>query len=149
MRDQLIKGLNYLGVRTIKEQTNVFRTVDPNNGNRPDITAVNLPGTDRFHLLDVTITSPIPACNPQSLTLAEAVKPLRAANTAKNRKNSKYLAAAHACNLEFLPIVFEITGRMHDDTEDLLRKVITNFAKSRNAPFNVEILDIVYYYDSP
>jgi len=135
VRDQLIKGLNYLGVRTIKEQTNVFRTVDPNNGNRPDITAVNLPGTDRSHLLDVKITSPIPACNPQSLTLAEAVKPLRAANTAKNRKNSKYLAAAHACNLEFLPIVFEITGRMHDDTEDLLRKVITNFAKSRNAPF--------------
>ena len=118
VRDQLIKGLNYLGVRTIKEQTNVFRTVDPDNGNRPDITAINLPGTDRSHLLDVTITSPIPSCNPQSLTMAEAIKPLRAAKIAKARKNNKCLAAAHACNLEFSPIVFEITGRMHDDTED-------------------------------
>ena len=135
VRDQIIKTFNYLGVRTIREQTNVFRTVDPTNGNRPDITAINLPGTDKPHLLDVTMTSPIPASQPQSLTVAEARKPLRAANNAKNRKNNKYLAAAHACNLEFLPIVFEITGRMHDDTERLFNKVISNFAKSKNAPF--------------
>ena len=47
-------------------------------------------------------------------------QPCRAANQYFQNKDNKYLALSQANNLEFLPIIFENTGRMHPKTDTFL-----------------------------
>ena len=134
-RDHVEKILHYCGILTVKEEAHVFQTADPNNNKRADISALNLPDTFVKHLLDIRLTSPIPAINPESLIMADAVKVDRAANHSYNEKLHKYEAIASANNLGFIPIVFEITGRMHPVAHTLLEDIIKKTSRDRFAPF--------------
>ena len=134
-RDQFERILRYCNILTTREEKNIFRGQDPDNGKRADISALNLPGKTVKHLLDIRLTSPIPATNPERLTLAQAKVPLRAANKSYEEKMRKYAADADDNNLGFIPIVFEITGRMHPATRDLLHEVIAQKARDKVAPF--------------
>ena len=135
VRDRIATILNYCGIFTTTEPKNLFRSTDPEDGKRVDISALNLPGKTVKQLLDVRITSCIPSINPESLTIAKAKIPLRAANKSFDEKMRKYEQAATAIGLGFIPIVFETTGRMHPVTRSLLVDVIQRAAKERGAPF--------------
>ena len=94
--------------------------INPDTNRRPDITAFNLPTTNRPYVLDVQLTSPCPP-NGVSLAIAQAQVPLRAANKAALNKERKYRAVAHANNLGFIVLIFETTDRMmHSDIDKLL-----------------------------
>ena len=67
--------------------------INPDTNRRPDITAFNLPTTNRPYVLDVQLTSPCPP-NGGPLTMAQAQVPLRAANKAALNKERKYRAVA-------------------------------------------------------
>ena len=135
VRDQLDRILRYCDILTVREERNVFRGEDPDNGKRPDISALNLPGKTVKYLLDIRLTSPIPAINPESLTLAQAKIPLRAANKAYAEKKKKFDEDANNSNLGFLPVIFEITGKMHPEVRTLLQDIITQKARQNSAPF--------------
>jgi len=135
VRDRVDNILHYCGVLTVKEEMHVFQAVDPANNMRADISAMNLPGKTVKQLLDIRLTSPIPAINPESLTLADANKDLRAAHHSHNEKLNKYQETARNCNFGFIPIVFEITGRMHPVTHALFTTLIKKTAQDKLAPF--------------
>jgi hypothetical protein len=135
IRDQFEKILQYGSILTVREEKNIFRANDPDNGKRVDISALNLPGKTVKHLLDIRLTSPIPATNPEALTLAKAKIPLRAATKSYGEKMNKYLNIAKENDLGFIPIVFEITGRMHPVTRTLLHDVIKKAATEKAAPY--------------
>ena len=135
IRDQFERILRYCDILTVREERNVFRGVDPDNGKRPDISALNLPGKTIKQLLDIRLTSPVPATNPENLLMPQAVIPLRAAKKAYDEKMRKFNEDANNSNLGFIPIVFEITGKMHPVTRDLLHQVIQQKARLKVAPF--------------
>jgi hypothetical protein len=135
IRDQLDRILRYCNILTVREEKNVFRGNDPENGKRPDISALNLPGKTVKYLLDVRLTSPIPAINPESLTLAQAKIPCRAANKAFAEKMKKFHEDASNNNLGFLPVIFEITGKMHPEVRTLLHSIVSQKSKQNSAPF--------------
>jgi hypothetical protein len=83
----------------------------------------------------VRLTSPIPAINPESLTLAQAKIPCRAANKAFAEKMKKFHEDASNNNLGFLPVIFEITGKMHPEVRTLLHSIVSQKSKQNSAPF--------------
>ena len=87
LRDCIISTFNHLGLQTIREPTNQFRAVNPEDSCRPDIKVLGL--SDRPLLLDVTVTSPVPANNPHSLSFSDAKIPLR---QSKRRHQTKVKA---------------------------------------------------------
>ena len=56
------------------------------------------------------------------LSKNHALQSCRAANMCFKRKVKKYGAISEANNLEFLPLIFETTGKMHPKTEIIKRR---------------------------
>jgi len=134
VRDQIAKILRYCGVNIIIEEQHAFAGNNPDTNRRPDLTAFNLPTTNRPQVLDVQLTSPCPP-NGGALTMAQAQVPLRAANKAAVNKERKYRAVAPANNLGFIPLIFETTGRMHSNIDKLLHNSIKAAAINKGIPF--------------
>jgi hypothetical protein len=134
IRDQLVKMMSHSGVSTITEERDCFRAQDPENGCRGDISAFNIPNRPGKHILDVRLSSPVPPNTPTSLTLSQAKINFRAGNKAYASKEHKYDAMAAAANLGFLPIIFEITGKMHPSTRTILQSMITKSSEARSTP---------------
>jgi hypothetical protein len=134
MRDQVSKILRYCGVNTRVEHRGDFAGHDPNNNQRADITCFNLVNSSRPHTLDVQMTSPVPA-NGAPITMAQAKTPLRAANIAATRKERTYREIAPANNLGFIPVIFEITGSLHDQILKLLRVHLQSASATKAIPF--------------
>ena len=136
IRDQAARIFNYCGIFTKIEEKNLFREVDPDNGQRAgDISALNVPNRTGKQLLDIRLTSPIPAINPESLTLLQAKVHLRAANKSYNEKMKKCNDIAKANGLGFIPMVIEITGRMHPVAFRIFEDIVRKASKDRDAPF--------------
>jgi hypothetical protein len=134
IRDQIVAMMSHSGVSTITEERDCFRAQDPENGCRGDISAFNIPNLPGKHILDVRLASPVPPNSPASLTLSQAQVDFRAGNKAFSDKERKYSSMASAANLGFLPIVFEITGKMHPATKRLLSSMMKKSSENRNAP---------------
>ena len=75
-------------------------------------------------ILDISVTHPVPIISNRTLSRNEALQPCRAANQCFNRKEAKYREISTANNLEFLPIIFETTGKTHPKTEFLADKLL-------------------------
>ena len=133
LRDSIISTFNHLGLQTIREPTNQFRAVNPEDSCRPDIKVLGL--SDRPLLLDVTVTSPVPANNPHTLSFSDAKIPLRQSKRRHQTKVKDYECKSIQNNMDFLPIVFESTGNMHPDAVNLLKKVVNRYCRDKNAPF--------------
>ena len=97
---------------------------------RPDIVVYNFPNQTQPQVLDIQITSPVPYRS-GTLTISQARVPLRPANKAVANKQRKYNGLAAANNLGFIPIVFEITGRLHSQATDLLRAALQTASERR------------------
>jgi hypothetical protein len=136
VRDQIVTILSYCGVSTKTEERNCFRAQDPDNEMRADISAFNLPDHGGTVLLDVRLTSPVPA-NDGPLTRRAAARRFRAGELSFKEKRRTYQALAERSNLGFEAIVFEITGQMHESTRLLLDSCLRQAARIRNAPFKV------------
>jgi hypothetical protein len=136
VRDTFNAMLNHCGIKTIVEEKNCFKSVDPDNGMKLDISAINLPGYPMKQLLDIRITCPCPTDGKTMLTSAQALTPLRAANHSHHDKLRKYQKNAQFSNLGCLPIVFEVTGAMHPTVFDLIDKVTYNRCKILKSSFN-------------
>ena len=76
-------------------------------------------------ILDISVTHPVPINSNRTLSRNEALHPCRAANQCYNRKEAKYREISTAKNLEFLPIIFETTGKMHLKTESFIERLLT------------------------
>jgi hypothetical protein len=138
VRDQIANILGYCGVYSLTEERDIFRTIDPDNGSRPaDISAFNLPTIPGKQLLDIRITSSIPPNNPANFTIEQANSTDRAVNRSFKEKERKYKDISSSLDLGFLPLVFEISGRMHPATEQLLQDCLQHASNSRHIPFPV------------
>jgi hypothetical protein len=72
-----------------------------------------------------------------SLSLKVAATSRRAANRRHREKNAKYLHLAESSNLEFLPLVFEISGAMHDETLSFFASLAKTVSEQKKIPQSV------------
>ena len=127
----IIKDIcNFSGLVTRLEEQRCFQESDPECNRRPDVSLANYPFKDpllqgRKLILDIAVTHPVPIQGNKTLSRYEALQPCRAANKYFQIKNHSYLTLSQANNLEFLPLIFENTGRMHPKTELFLDEVIS------------------------
>ena len=84
-------------------------------------------------IIDVAATHPVSIQGNKTLSRNEALQPCRAANKYYQIKNHNYLTLSQANNLEFLPLIFENTGRMHPKTESFLDEVISHMLQNIDA----------------
>ena len=118
----LVGIIKAAGKRTKLEEHAAFVEADPESLKRPDITVeeVSFPMVGQQQqntiLMDVNVTQPTK--KDSKLSLAQATKINRALDISISIKNKKYVELSTLCGLNFLPAVFESTGRM---SPDLLR----------------------------
>lgn len=129
---------NFAGLVTRIEEVRCFQEADPECNLRPDVSIFNFPYNNtalqgRKMILDVAVTHPIPILSNKSLSRNEALQPNRAANLYFQKKEIKYLTLSKANNLEFLPIIFENTGRMHPKTESFIDGVLSFMLRNVDA----------------
>ena len=127
--------LRYCGVHTTLEDTGIFGV---ENRLRSDITARNFPGATTPIAFDIRITSAVPANSHEvSNTLAnDPLAPKKALQAAWNEKMTKYGRLAQINNIGFVPIIFDVTGKMHDDSRVIFSKCLQEAARIRNIPFS-------------
>jgi hypothetical protein len=137
VRDLLLSIFSFCGIGVVKEQRHSFRGDDPECGMRSDITLFGIPtrGPGTYHV-DVRITSPVPANRNSGLTSSQASSPFRAGNKSVAEKNHKYRVIVEKNQMKFIPIVFEITGRMDPNFRELLREVLRFAADVKQSPFS-------------
>ena len=121
---------NFAGLVTRIEELRCFQEADPECNLRPDLSIYNYPYNNpalqgRKLILDVAVTHPVPILSTRTLSRNEALQPCRAANLYFQKKDNKYLALSQANNLEFLPIIFENTGKIHPRSESFLDEVLS------------------------
>ena len=124
------------GIRTRMEEVGCFQEAYPNSRKRPDITTSNFPTCTKSKLvLDISMAHPIPilALN-TSLSKPQALVKDRAAIKRHRDKCRKYTEIANANNLEFLPLIFETTGRMHPDTSNFFNVTVNKMANTMDIP---------------
>jgi hypothetical protein len=127
--------MRYCGVHTSLEGIGIFGT---DNKLRPDITARNFPGAATPIAFDVRITSAVPANTLEvSNTLAnDPLAPSKALRASWNEKVAKYGQLACANNIGFVPLVFDVCGRMHPDSKAVLVTCLREASRVRNIPFS-------------
>jgi hypothetical protein len=143
----VIKDLcNFAGFVTRVEEPRCFQEADPDCNLRPDLSIYNFPNHPRRKLiLDVSVTHPVPIISSRVLSRNEASQPCRAANLCFNRKNNKYSAVSEANDLEFLPLIFETTGKMHPKTETFLDRTVAEIVNTRDHPGVRSVLQFYWF----
>jgi hypothetical protein len=127
--------MRYCGVHTSLEGIGTFGA---DNRLRADITARNFPGSETPVAFDVRITSAVPA-NTHTVpnTLAnDPLAPSKALQASWNEKISKYGRLAHANNIGFVPLIFDVCGRMHPDSKAVFTTCLREASRTRNIPFS-------------
>jgi hypothetical protein len=132
--------LNYAGYHVKKEERNLFRAVDPTNGDRPDISIINYNGTALKLLLDVTIPAVL-HYSKGVLVGVNANNVGKSAETASRSKNKQYNQVSIASGHSFLPIVFESNGYVHPDTVKFIKSIAAKCAPIKKIP-----KDVLYAY---
>ena len=121
---------------TSREEVGCFRGVAPDNNRRPDLSIFNLPTHTRKVICDVSITCPVPVVGEGNLSRNSAARVGRAAEKAKRAKVSKYGELAARSQLEFLPLIFESTGRMENLTMELVATTVRQMSRGDDAVYN-------------
>jgi hypothetical protein len=137
---------NFAGFVTRVEEPRCFQEANPDCNLRPDLSVYNYPPIypRRKMIIDVSVTHPVPITSARVLSRNEALQPCRAANLCFNRKVTKYAAVSEANNLEFLPLIFETTGKMHPKTETFLDRTVTEILNRRN-PALRSVMNFYWY----
>ena len=124
--------LNHAGIMARMEELGCFRGSDPNCNKKPDLSLFNYPNCLKQKLiLDLSLAHPVPILGSVELSRNQAILPNRAGNKRVHEKRIKYQQIADANNLEFLPIIFETTGRMHPLTAKFFDDTIEYMAYSQ------------------
>ena len=142
----LVKDMcNFAGFVTRVEETRCFQEAYPNSKLRPDLSIYSYPiYPQRKMIIDVSFTHPVPITSKKVLSKNHALQSCRAANLCYRRKVNKYGAISEANNLEFLPLIFETTGKMHPKTETFLDRTLTEINKRRD-PVVSSALNFYWY----
>ena len=111
------------------------KRADENNNQRPDLSVWNMPNHTRKVVADIQVTCPVPVKFTRALSVSQARQPGRAANVAHRSKTQKYAAVAATNNLEFQPLIFESTGRLHSSCEGFLKAAVSKMSQG-NAKLN-------------
>jgi hypothetical protein len=137
VRDMVATILRYCGIGVRIEERSPFRGADPENAMRSDITVFGIPsrGAGKYHI-DIRITSPVPP-NLALLTAKEALISFRAGVKSLKEKNRKYRGVVEANGMKFIPMVFEITGKMDFGSRNFLGEVLSFASEDRRIPFIV------------
>jgi hypothetical protein len=127
--------MRYCGIHTSLEGIGIFGT---DNRLRPDITARNFPGAATPIAFDIRITSAVPAnTHDVSNTLAnDPLAPSKSLRASWNEKMHKYSQLARANNIGFVPLVFDVCGRMHPDSKIVFTTCLREASRVRNIPFS-------------
>ena len=138
--------LSYAGFWTKREELGCFQMADPDDNKRPDISVLNPVNCKHPKLvLDVSVTSPLEGAEKGILrppkSRRRALIKDAAANTRFQQKKQLYGACAEASGLGFLPIIFESTGRLHEQGKRFLKAV----AKKASAVKKIRA-DVLYRF---
>jgi hypothetical protein len=127
--------MRYCGIHTSLEGIGIFGA---DTRLRPDITARNFPGAETPIAFDVRITSAVPAnTHDVSNTLAcDPLAPSKALQASWNEKQNKYGPLARANNIGFVPLIFDVCGRMHPDSKAVFVTCLREASRARNIPFS-------------
>ena len=115
-----------------REETGAFRGSNEDNNQRPDLSIWNMPHKDKKVVCDINVTCPVPVKYSTALSVNQAKRAGRAADASHRLKNNKYALVAHANNLEFQPLIFESTGRMHPECASFLKSAITKMSQDNS-----------------
>ncbi len=146
---ELDQILGYCGYFTVREERNLFATLDKRNQRKPDITIKNpetlyLPGEQigAQVLVDVSITCCMEGAGrgqlipPTSLENSKKEKG-KAAKKVYNDKVRDYKGLFTRLNLDqfsIVPFVFESTGFLHEKSMDLLETVAQRAEEVKKIP---------------
>ena len=125
---------NAAGLQTRVEETGVFQEAVPDSNRRPDLSIFNHPNPKYYPnkvIMDVSLAHPIPIDSNRVLTRNQALAPGRAANAAHSRKINSYSVISEQAGLKFLPLIFETTGRMHEETESAIKEIIDLYCEDK------------------
>jgi hypothetical protein len=144
LQHSLSKLFRYCGLKVINEEQDCFKTIDPNDNKRPDISILNsnILGYSQKLILDISVTSPFMGTetgNIQSVSLVKAKTVERAAKIRFQQKQQKYNLCSSLHFLDFLPIVFETSGRLHSDGVLFMKKLAEAGSTLRSIPFDIFI----------
>ena len=108
MEDEIMAIGSNCEFRVRREERDCFKIAFPDCNKRPDVTFVS-----KNLITDISVKQPYSTrCG---LSLQQALTVERAANEGFKGKNRKYGAIAEDNNLNFLPLIFETTGRIQKD----------------------------------
>ena len=137
--------INHCGFKSVVEKKNVFNDGLDVSHKKPDISVLGLNIQAEKMLLDVGITSPISVNSAITPSMNNAICPHSAANLYFQAKKVKYQDQVNkAGNLEFLPLIFEITGACHREALAFIKKI----AKTGAALFQKRFEALIYYWKS-
>jgi hypothetical protein len=125
------------GMMTRTEEVGCFKEINPDDGKRPDISFLNAPtNAGRKLITDIKVTAPT-TYSVVSLTRNVASKPLHMANKAFSEKNNKYSQCASDNNLDFLPLIFESSGRIHTAADKFFQSIISHASNDDSNRFSM------------
>jgi len=102
---------------------------DKDKKKKPDIILNFNDGSRRKIAIDISQTCPVPITNQHLLTLEEANIVSKAASERYNEKIIKYSPISSACGLTLVPIIFETTGRIHEDSLKFIDSILNDAIK--------------------
>jgi len=119
-----------LGQRVVLEPKRLFQ----DSLMKPDIISKNYPKANSQVIFDVTITEPSHSTN---MHLSTATTEFKAGEEAHLRKMQKYGDIATEHGYDFIPLVFESTGRPSNDVLKVLRTLFQNYREMYQIPHSV------------
>ena len=139
--------LSISGTKVKLEENDCFKEVDPDNNQRPDLSIENNFHESKKVVCDISITHPYPILGSRILNRNQALQDSRAADLAYNIKNNKYKVTCEANNLEFIPLIFESTGKLHSVTKSFFDKTL-NILKNNNNNNEKQQSNLYFYWSA-
>ena len=109
LQNAMVTIFKYCGLQTIIEEHDYFKSIDPENIKRPDISICNANTLGFQHnklLLDLSITSPFNGTETGSLqpmSIKNVTTFMKAAEVRYKQKQNKYLKISNDNNMDFKP----------------------------------------------
>ena len=125
--------LSLSGTMVRLEEQGCFQEAFPDSHMKPDITLYNNFHPTKKVVCDTAVTHPYPITGSTSLTRDQALRHFRAAEAAYQRKKTVYQSLCDASSLEFRPLVFESTGKLHPECRSFFDRVISTMTAGEHS----------------
>ena len=116
--------LSISGTKVVVEEHDCFKIADPNNNQRPDLSICNNFHESKKVICDISVVHPYSITGSVILNRNAALHSMRAANTSYQTKIRKYKNISEANDLLFAPLIFETTGKYHNDTLEFFNRIM-------------------------